>query len=91
MDGVYYHRDSLKCDYNCSERCATLAGKRKKISDKVNSLANKFDTLLAITKPNTRYSITEDEVTEVFNYLRSELKRVERKVKKDKQPFTLAS
>ena len=55
----------------------------------MNSIADKLDDLLVITKPTTRDCVTEDEVTEMFNYLRGELSRVERKVKKGKQPFTL--
>jgi len=88
-DNVYYHRDSLKCTYNCEERCSMIAGKRERISNKVNSIANKFDDLLAITKPNTRNHVTEDDVAKIFDYLRSELKETEKAILKGKKPFAL--
>ncbi len=91
MDGVYYHRDEVKCDKVCEDRCTMIHNKRKMVEGKVNSIANKFDDLLVITKPNTRNNVTEDEVTEIFNYLRNELKKVERRVKRGKLPFTLTS
>ena len=88
-DAVYYHRDESKCGSHCQDKCDAIHNKRKMVEKKVNSIADKLDDLLVITKPNTRNSVTEDEVTEMFNYLRGELSRVERKVKKGKQPFTL--
>ena len=84
-----YHKDESKCGSHCEDKCTMVHNKRKMIEKKVNTIANKLDDLLVITKPTTRDCVTEDEVTERFNYLRGELSRVERKVKKGKQPFTL--
>ena len=82
-------RQYEKVDDNNIEKRIILETKKRMVSNQVIKVADKFDDLLCITKPRYRDYITDDEVTEIFNYLRSELKRVERKVKKDKQPFTL--
>jgi|ETNmetMinimDraft_1059919.scaffolds.fasta_scaffold10930_3 hypothetical protein len=88
-DNVYYHRDEAECNSHCEDRCTMIHNKRKRISNKVNSIANQFDDLLAITKPNTRNNFTEDDVAKIFDYLRSELKETEKAILKGKKPFTL--
>ena len=59
------------------------------VSERVEKVASKFDALLCITKPQFRDSISNDDVTKIFDYLRSELKETEKAILKGKKTFAL--